>query len=98
MSTSGPCVKVHRIYWRRDRVLHCMQLWIFIVDQYFPVIEDLEIQLEKIEDKISKEKPSRETTEQIYQLKRDLLEVRRAVSPLIDICNRLMRFEYEIHL
>ncbi|MGZ8540873.1 MAG: magnesium/cobalt transporter CorA [Chitinophagaceae bacterium] len=67
----------------------------FIVDQYFPVIEDLEMQLEKIEDKIFKEKPSRETTEQIYQLKRDLLEVRRAVSPLIDICNRLMRFEYQ---
>jgi magnesium transporter len=67
----------------------------FIVDQYFPVIEDLEMQLEKIEDKIFKEKPSRETTEQIYLLKRDLLEVRRAVSPLIDICNRLMRFEYK---
>jgi magnesium transporter len=67
----------------------------FIVDQYFPVIEDLEMQLEKIEDKIFKEKPTRETTEQIYQLKRDLLEVRRAVSPLIDICNRLMRFEYK---
>jgi magnesium transporter len=66
----------------------------FIVDQYFPVIHDLEMQLEDIEDKIFKEKPSRETTEQIYQLKRDLLEVRRAVSPLIDVCNRLMRFEF----
>jgi len=67
----------------------------FIVDQYFPVMNELELQLEKIEDKIFKEKPSRETTEQIYQLKRDLLEVRRAVSPLIDVCNRLMRFEYK---
>ena len=67
----------------------------FIVDQYFPVIHDLEMQLEKMEDKIFKEKPSRETTEQIYQLKRDLLEVRRAVSPLIDVCNRLMRFEFK---
>jgi magnesium transporter len=67
----------------------------FIVDQYFPVMNELELQLENIEDKIFKEKPSRETTEQIYQLKRDLLEVRRAVSPLIDVCNRLMRFEYK---
>jgi len=65
----------------------------FIVDQYFPVMNEMEMQLEAIEDKIFKEKPSRETTEQIYQLKRDLLEVRRAVSPLIDVCNRLMRFE-----
>src|SRR5262249_22715778 len=31
--------------------------------------------------------------EHIYQLKRELLEVKRAVSPLIDICNRLMRFD-----
>jgi magnesium transporter len=67
----------------------------FIVDKYFPVVDGLETELENIEDKIFKERPSRETTEQIYQLKRDLLEVRRAVSPLIDVCNRLMRFEYK---
>ena len=65
----------------------------FIVDRYFPVVDELELELEAIEDKIFKEKPSRETTEQIYQLKRELLEVKRAVSPLIDICNRLMRFD-----
>ena len=65
----------------------------FIVDQYFPVMQEMQVELESIEDKIFKEKPSRETTEQIYQLKRELLEVRRAVSPLIDVCNRLMRFE-----
>ena len=65
----------------------------FIVDRYFPVVDELELELETIEDKIFKEKPSRETTEQIYQLKRELLEVKRAVSPLIDICNRLMRFD-----
>jgi magnesium transporter len=65
----------------------------FIVDQYYPVVHQLEIELESIEDKIFKEKPSRETTEQIYQLKRELLEVKRAVSPLVDVCNRLMRFD-----
>jgi magnesium transporter len=65
----------------------------FIVDQYYPVVSEMEIELESIEDKIFKERPSRETTEQIYQLKRELLEVKRAVSPLVDICNRLMRFD-----
>src|SRR5678815_1181967 len=65
----------------------------FIVDQYYPVVHQLEMELESIEDKIFKEKPSRETTEQIYQLKRELLEVKRAVSPLVDVCNRLMRFD-----
>ena len=65
----------------------------FIVDRYFPVVHDLERELEAIESKIFKEKPTRETTEQIYDLKRELLEVKRAVSPLVDICNRLMRFD-----
>ncbi len=65
----------------------------FIVDRYFPVVHELELELESIESKIFKEKPSRETTEQIYDLKRELLEVKRAVSPLVDICNRLMRFD-----
>lgn len=65
----------------------------FIVERYEPVVDDLEKDLETIEDKVFKEKPSRETTEQIYQLKRELLEVKRAVSPLVDICNRLMRFD-----
>ena len=65
----------------------------FIVDQYFPVMNELEIKLEAVEDKIFKEKPSRETTEQIYQLKRELLGIKRAVSPLIEVSNRLMRFE-----
>ena len=65
----------------------------FIVDRYFPVVQDMEQELVIIEDKIFKEKPNRQTTEQIYQLKRELLEVKRAVSPLVDICNRLMRFD-----
>ncbi|MBD0377480.1 MAG: magnesium/cobalt transporter CorA, partial [Flavisolibacter sp.] len=67
----------------------------FVVDQYFPVVHELETELERIEDSIFKEKPSRETTEKIYQLKRDLLEVKRAVSPLVDVCNRLMRFDIQ---
>ncbi|HEY6504501.1 MAG TPA: magnesium/cobalt transporter CorA [Chitinophagaceae bacterium] len=65
----------------------------FIVDRYFPVVHELELKLESIEDKVFKEKPSRETTEQIYNLKRELLDVKRAISPLVDICNRLMRFD-----
>ena len=66
----------------------------FIVDRYFPVVHDMEQDLENIENKIFKQKPTRETTEQIYDLKRELLEVKRSISPLVDICNRLMRFEY----
>jgi magnesium transporter len=67
-----------------------------IVDQYFPVLEALEEDLLAIEDKVFNVKPTRETTESIYQLKRQLLEVKRAVSPLIDICNRLMRYDINL--
>jgi len=65
-----------------------------IVDQYFPVVNVLEEDLEKVEHKIFKERPSRETTEYIYHLKHELLEVKRAVFPLVEICNRLMRFDF----
>jgi magnesium transporter len=68
----------------------------FIVDQYFPVINDLEEELASLEEKIFAETSKRETTQQIYQLKRQLLEVKRSVSPLLDICNRLMRFDLRL--
>ncbi len=67
-----------------------------IVDQYFPVIDALELELGALEEKIFDEKFRRETTAEIYHLKRQLLDVKRAVSPLIDICNRLMRFDLKL--
>jgi magnesium transporter len=65
----------------------------FIVDQYFPLVDALEDELEAIEAEIFGEVFSRETTQRIYQLKRQLLDVKRAVAPLVDVCNRLMRYD-----
>jgi len=67
-----------------------------IVDQYFPVVAALEEELQGIEEMVFKDKPTRYTTENIYQLKRQLLELKRAVSPVIDICSRLMRFDVKL--
>lgn len=67
-----------------------------IVDQYFPMVETLEGRLEELEEVIFGEQFSRETTAEIYRLKRELLEVKRAVWPLVDICNRLMRFDIDL--
>jgi magnesium transporter len=67
-----------------------------IVDQYFPVIDTLETELTGLEEKIFHEKFRKETTVKMYRLKRQMLEVKRAVSPLIDICNKLMRFDLKI--
>jgi magnesium transporter len=68
----------------------------FIVDQYFPVVAGLEDELQALETAIFGEHFSRETTESIYELKRELLELKRAVSPLVDVCNRLMRFDVDL--
>jgi magnesium transporter len=68
----------------------------FIVDQYFPIVEALEDELELLEEAIFGESFSRGTTERIYGLKRNLLELKRAVSPLVDVCNRLIRFDLEL--
>ena len=65
----------------------------FIVDQVFPIVEALEDDLEALEERIFGERFNRAATKQIYKLKRDLLEVKRAVSPVVDICNRLVRFD-----
>ena len=65
----------------------------FIVDHYFPVVEGLEEQLGELEEEIFEEALSREPAERIYRLKRDLLTLKRAVSPLVDVFNRLMRFD-----
>jgi magnesium transporter len=67
-----------------------------IVDQYFPVIDALAEELENLEETIFDEKFRRATTAQIYHLKHQLLDVKRSVSPLIDICNRLMRFDLKV--
>ena len=68
----------------------------FVVDQYFPVVDALESQLEKLEDEIFGPAFDRATIERIYDLKRNLLEIKRSVAPLVDICNRLMRFDLPI--
>jgi magnesium transporter len=68
----------------------------FVVDQYLPIVETLEERLEHLEEEIFGGTFDRQTTARIYQLKRDLLVLKRAVSPLVDVCNRLMRFDINL--
>lgn len=68
----------------------------FVVDQYFPIIDVLEDELQRLEDAIFGESFSRETPAQIYRLQGRLIQVKRVVSPLIDVCNRLMRIDYQL--
>lgn len=65
----------------------------FVVDQYLPVVDGLDEALEDVEEQVFSDRFNRETSRHIYHLKRDLLGLKRATSPLIDMCNRLVRFD-----
>ncbi len=70
-------------------VLHA--LMDFIVDQYFPVTDDLEAELDELEEQIFSGKFVRSVTARIYHLRRDLLSLKQAVTPLIEVSARLSR-------
>lgn len=61
-----------------------------LVDSYFPVLDDIEDQLDKIEDEIF-ERGSQKSSELIFKLKRSLLELRRIATPLREVLNTLIR-------
>ncbi len=63
----------------------------FVVDNYFPIVDAIEEEVERIEDAIFKERAARVEVERIYELRRELLLMRRAVSPLRELCGRIMR-------
>jgi magnesium transporter len=65
----------------------------FVVDQYLPIVREIEEHVQGLEEAVLDNPVSAEATSGIYRLKRDLLTLRRAVSPLIEVCNRLMRFD-----
>ncbi len=65
----------------------------YVVDHYFAVIDGLEDQMEELEEAIFGGEVAEESTQRIYQLKRQLIAVKRAVAPLIEVCNRLVRFD-----
>jgi magnesium transporter len=68
----------------------------FVVDQYFPILEALEEKVVELEEVVLNEKFIQNTTSRIYHLKRELLSIKRAVSPLVDVCSRLMRFDLDL--
>lgn len=63
----------------------------FVVDNYFPIVDAMEVEIGHIEEAVFKEGTDRVDVERIYELRRDLLTLRRGVSPLREVCTRLMR-------
>lgn len=65
----------------------------FIADNYFPVLDEIEEELEHIEEEIFAATPANEKIERIYRLRVELQRMRRVVAPMLEICNRLARHE-----
>lgn len=63
----------------------------FIVDNYFPVLDNLNAEVEQIEDEILSTTIKVEDIIHLYNLRRDLLRLRNAVGPLQDVCRWLER-------
>ncbi|MBX9908474.1 MAG: magnesium/cobalt transporter CorA [Beijerinckiaceae bacterium] len=61
----------------------------FIVDNYMPVLESIHEEVEAFEDKVLERPMGRADIERLYTLRRDLLRLRNAVGPLVDVCQRL---------
>jgi magnesium transporter len=60
-----------------------------VVDRYFPVLDMLEVELEKIENRIFIAGAQRDNIERLYELKRKVLVLRHAVGPLLEAVSRL---------
>ena len=60
-----------------------------IVDRYFPVVDQLEVELEKIEERIFEGTSTRANIRELYGLKHRLMIVRHAVEPLIEAIHKL---------
>jgi magnesium transporter len=63
----------------------------FIVDNYFPVLDAINDEVEDIEDHVITTTMGKVEIEQLYTMRRDLLHLRNAATPLSDVCRRLER-------
>jgi len=61
-----------------------------IIDGYFPVLEAYGERIEELEDEVVGN-PSRQTLQEIYKIRRELLALRRAIWPQRDALNTLIR-------
>jgi magnesium transporter len=60
-----------------------------IVDRYFPLVDALEVELEKIEERIFAEGSLKANIKDLYSLKHKGMVVRHAVEPLIEATHKL---------
>lgn len=60
-----------------------------IVDRYFPVLDSLEGELERLEESIFRTTPTRASIEAFYDLKHEVMVLKHAVAPLMEVAGKL---------
>jgi magnesium transporter len=61
----------------------------FIVDKYVPVVESVQGEVDALEDRVLRRALPEPEVNRLYILRRELLRLRKAVVPLVDVCRRL---------
>jgi len=64
-----------------------------VVDEYLPMIDQLESEVEWLEDRVM-EKPTPETLQRLLTIKHSIMSLRRIISPQREVMNRLSRDEF----
>src|SRR5229473_2632966 len=65
----------------------------FIVDNYVPVVEAVQGEVDELEDGVLHRTLQQAEVDRLYMLRRELLRLRKAVVPLVDVCHRLEHTE-----
>jgi magnesium transporter len=60
-----------------------------VVDRYFPIVERLELELENIEETLFDGRYTKSNIERLFALKRKVMVVKHAVSPLMEAVGKL---------
>jgi magnesium transporter len=60
-----------------------------VVDRYFPVLDEIESEIERIEEHIFADQPAREHIEALYNAKRKLMILKHATEPLLEATAKL---------
>jgi len=67
-----------------------------VVDHYFVIAERIGDKMDELEDHIMQQRANQQTLGTLYTLKRELVNIRRAVYPLRDIIGMLLRGDSEL--
>ena len=68
----------------------------YIVDNYMPVVRDFREELQELEKDVFAETYKRGTIKRLYDMQRELMNLRLAVAPLQDVTSQLMRLHPDL--